>query len=126
MVYDSSRISSSLLLILAFSSSLFYSNLSTHVVSSVELKSFGERRFLREFDEGKSFWFSIRSRDKFNVEDISTFVKEFSNIRIEGVEGKTLNGNLKLSFFIIFVVFFFLILHFLLLFYFFCWFFQVS
>jgi hypothetical protein len=96
------------------------------VVSSVELKGFVERRFLRKFDESKSFWFSIRSRDEFNVEDISTFVKELSDIRIEGIEGKTLNCNLKLSGFVIFIVFFVLILHFLLLFYFFCWFFHIS
>jgi hypothetical protein len=57
-----------------------------------------------ELDECDSFWFSIGSHEKVEVEDLSAWLKKGSDIGIESVEGKSLDADFEFSCFIVFGV----------------------
>jgi hypothetical protein len=72
---------------------------------SVQFESFVQWGSFWELDEGKTFGFSIRSGDQFNFEDISTSFKDFSDVCVISIEGKSLNTYLKDTFLILLLYF---------------------
>lgn len=70
------------------------------MLSSIELQSFVEWSFATEFNEGQTFWFSIISGQESDTDNVTERIEQIFNIALEGLEWKTFDTNLELSFFI--------------------------
>ena len=73
---------------------------STHMLGSVELEGFVERRLLGELNEGSSLGFTIISGQQSNLEYVSAFIEEVSDIAIVCLERESSDADLEGSFLI--------------------------
>ena len=73
---------------------------SSHVLGSVELEGFGERRLLGELDEGSSLGLAIISGKESNLKNVSAFVEEVSDVAVVGLERESSAADLEGSFLI--------------------------
>ena len=73
---------------------------SSHVLGSVELEGFGERRLLGELDEGSSLGLAIISGQESNLKNVSAFVEEVSDVAVVGLERESSAADLEGSFLI--------------------------
>ena len=87
-----------------FTSGFFNLDLSSEMLSSGKFKSSIQSWSSTELDESDSFWFSIGSHEKGNIENLSTWLEQSSDIRIISVEGESLDTDFEFSGFIIFSV----------------------